>query len=101
MGAVQDLITLLDKIPIWKRVQALPDETDALKERVEELEKLFKNPVPKWCPACKSQLLNLVTGKIIEEDSKVYYRKWSCSGCGNNFKQYTNSKCDWISIDQN
>ncbi len=38
MGLLEDILLALERIPIWKRVKALPDEVEALKARIKVLE---------------------------------------------------------------
>ena len=43
MSTIGDIVSLLEKIPIWKRLKALPDEFDALKAKVAALESELKH----------------------------------------------------------
>lgn len=53
MGALSELNTLLEKIPVWKRLVSLPVEVDALKERLSSLESKLNQPLSKdACPSC-------------------------------------------------
>jgi hypothetical protein len=47
-----DLIALLDKIPIWKRVQEAPQRIDALEKRIADLEGRLAKAPGEACPAC-------------------------------------------------
>jgi len=73
MSVLSELNTLLEKIPVWKELIALPKRVTELEKRLETLEKgtettspdnltkykgLFwekDNPLP-ICPSCKSQM---------------------------------------------
>ena len=37
MGIVDDVLKVLDRIPIWKRLQEVPREVDELKKRIAAL----------------------------------------------------------------
>ena len=55
MSTLGDIVSLLEKIPIWRRLKALPDEFDALKERVAALEiEIKKRPSLESCPICET-----------------------------------------------
>jgi hypothetical protein len=51
-GFTGDILAILDKVPIWKRVQAAPDRVDALERRVVELEARLARAPGLVCPAC-------------------------------------------------
>jgi hypothetical protein len=52
MISVSDILKILDSIPIWKSVKALPDRMKELEGRVERLEKALAAPPRKSGPAC-------------------------------------------------
>lgn len=47
-----DLLALLDKIPIWRRVQEAPGRLDALEKRVAALEARLARAPGQACPSC-------------------------------------------------
>ncbi|MFH0342813.1 MAG: hypothetical protein ACHBNF_11935 [Chromatiales bacterium] len=47
MGAIDDFLKMLDRIPIWRRLGEVPGEVDDLKRRVAELEQKLNG---KWPP---------------------------------------------------
>lgn len=51
-GVTGDILAILDKIPIWKRVQAAPDRIDALEKRIAELEGRLSRAPGQACPSC-------------------------------------------------
>jgi hypothetical protein len=51
--SVSDILKILDQIPIWKKVSALPARIEALEKRVAELERA-KPPATGICPLCQS-----------------------------------------------
>jgi hypothetical protein len=53
MSAIADVAKLLEQIPIWKRLKAMPVEIESLQARVVALEALVKaRPAPEACPIC-------------------------------------------------
>lgn len=48
---LKDLDHLLEQIPLWKRLKAIPDEFEKLKLRVAQLETQLK-AVGERCPKC-------------------------------------------------
>lgn len=52
MAVTGDILAILDKIPIWKRVQETPDRVDALEKRIAELEAKLQKAPGLACPAC-------------------------------------------------
>lgn len=82
MSLLDDVLKVLDRIPIWKRLQNLPSEVDGLRTRVDELEsKLGGKWPPDVCRYCGERALRLAStygptakGKMQEE--------WKCNSCG-------------------
>lgn len=54
MGTIGEISTLLDKIPLWKRLTSLPKEVEELRTRVAELELLMRGGSGQLCPMCAS-----------------------------------------------
>jgi|NGEPerStandDraft_6_1074524.scaffolds.fasta_scaffold21736_3 hypothetical protein len=55
MSTLGDIVSLLEKIPIWKRLKTLPEQFDALQARVAVLEsEIAKRPSLEQCPICNS-----------------------------------------------
>jgi hypothetical protein len=53
MGTIGDIADLLEKIPLWRRLKALPDQVEKLQQRIDALEaELNKRPTPEACPIC-------------------------------------------------
>lgn len=78
MGILEDILTALDRIPVWKRLQALPGEVDELKGRLASLETKMGG---KWpgdvCPFCGAQALRMETN-----DMHGMRELWKCGECG-------------------
>jgi hypothetical protein len=84
MGMIEDILKALDRIPIWKRVSALPTEFDALKARVEALEARLAPATVDACPSCRAMTFKLIesrpeAGPFGELGAREYV--WQCSSC--------------------
>jgi uncharacterized protein with PIN domain len=81
MTILADIMQALDRIPVWKRLQAVPAEVDDLKTRVAELEqKLSGKYPPDVCKFCgeRAARLNAERGP---HNGKVT-QSWRCESCG-------------------
>ncbi len=80
---LSDLISVLDKIPIWKKLKTLFDKVDNIEKRLAELEQKENNQGQNKCPRCF--LRKVKVSKISKEGyngilhNKVIYR---CDDCG-------------------
>jgi hypothetical protein len=64
MSTIGDIVGLLEKIPTWKRLKALPDQFEALQVRVAALEaEIQKRPPLEACPLCGSGNLKVTSVK--------------------------------------
>ncbi len=53
MLSLSDITKLLEQIPLWKRLAALPARIEAVEARLAEAErKLAERPAPEACPLC-------------------------------------------------
>ncbi|TPG62567.1 hypothetical protein [Ewingella americana] len=52
MGILSELNTLLEKIPLWGKLQSVPNEVEALKLRVAALEAAINTTAGGKCPKC-------------------------------------------------
>lgn len=68
--SVSDIIKLLEQIPIWKQLKAIPQELEQLRRRVDALEaKLASPPAPgKECPACGARTLRVISSERSEAE---------------------------------
>lgn len=89
MGMIEDILNALDRIPIWKRVQALPVEVETLKTRVEELEQKLGNKwPPSICKYCGERAARL--WYAYPNQSHGYRREdWKCELCGKEEPRHT------------
>jgi len=83
MISISDMLNILDKIPIWKQLKALPAKVEALEKRIAELEsKPSSND--DICPKCKQKTFELISSQKDETFGElgVYERLYRCSSCG-------------------
>jgi len=79
MISTSDLLKILDKIPLWKRISSLPDKYASLEKRVIELENKIKY-TPGTCPSCTSS--NFGVESMRRGEQKPNLRKFACQDCG-------------------
>ncbi|NHB94831.1 hypothetical protein C5469_23035 [Photorhabdus cinerea] len=84
MGILSELNTLLEKIPLWKRLQTIPSDVDDLKRRVAELESKINSSSGDKCPKCSemSYGLDRTEPDPMFEDLGVQRDVYKCSKCG-------------------
>lgn len=76
MGLLEDIMKSLDRIPIWKRLQEIPTEIDALKERISSLESALVRCPAEGCPFCGARAFRLE-----RVDMHGQREVWKCSEC--------------------
>ncbi len=81
MGAIDDFVKMLDRIPLWKRLGELPAEVDDLNRRVADLEAKLGG---KWpadvCRKCGERAMRLEA--IQGPDSRGAMKEmWACGEC--------------------
>jgi hypothetical protein len=81
MGILEDVMSVLDRIPVWKRLQELPSEVDRLKNQVADLEQKLGG---KWpadvCKFCGERAVRLAN--TLGPDAKGNMQEnWKCSAC--------------------
>jgi predicted nucleic-acid-binding Zn-ribbon protein len=84
MSIIDDILKALDRIPVWKRVSALPAEVDALKKRVEALEARLAPVTGDRCPKCRAMAFTLdSSGPMpVFADLGVRQYTYKCMACG-------------------
>ncbi|CAG9177668.1 hypothetical protein [Cupriavidus pampae] len=91
--SVSDLVKLLEQLPVWKQVIGLVKEVEALKKRVEMLEKSqTQTPKGDECPRCHglSYKLERTEADPTFGDMGVQRRVYVCGSCGHSeYKQLT------------
>lgn len=90
MGILEDVMKALDRIPAWKRVNALPAEVDKLAARVKALEDKLAPAVGEKCPSCGVMGFRLrKSGPAPHPWGEMGVRQddYSCTNC-----EYTDSR---------
>lgn len=60
MSMLKDVLDALDRIPVWKRMQQMPAEIEALRARVEQLEARLRSATGDQCPKCRAMSFELI-----------------------------------------
>jgi hypothetical protein len=84
MGILEDVMKTLDRIPAWKRVQALPEKVTALEQRIAALEARLKPATGRQCPSCGEMTFKLMKSTPAEEpwgSMGVREDHLACSSC--------------------
>ena len=81
MGAIDDILKALDRIPIWKRLGEVPAEVDQLKTQVAALEAKLNG---KWpadvCRYCGERAVRLMDHRGPDMHG-VITELWECGAC--------------------
>jgi len=92
MISVSDILKLLEKIPVWKDLVALPAKVKRLEDRVAQLE---SDPEAKGdtCPYCEQQTLKLLEIKEDGPFGDLGGQKWvyKCSNCDKPYEKSVDS----------
>lgn len=80
MSAVDNILTLLDKWPLWRRITEAPDQIEELRQRVSELEaKLGDSWPPDVCKFCGKRALRLY--RTTDMGKGKVRQMWRCGEC--------------------
>lgn len=85
MTVLGEITTLLEKIPLWKRLKTLPAEVEELKNRVAQLEaRVSGGGAADICPKCRNPSFELdrTENDPTFGDLGIQRRVYVCSGCG-------------------
>ena len=84
MGMLEELNDLLDRIPVWKRLTAMPDKLQALEQRVEMLELRLSGKTGPACPICNAPGFQRTGSKPdpIFGDMGLMLDSYACAACG-------------------
>ena len=84
MGMIEDVMKALERIPLWKRVSALPEEVAALRERVDQLEAQLAGKSGPCCPICNAPGFKVTASKPdpVAGDLGIIQDTHQCSKCG-------------------
>jgi hypothetical protein len=87
MSVIDDVLKVLDRIPIWKRLQEVPSEVDELKAKVAALEEKLGG---KWpadvCRFCGERAARLGDSRWTMKD--MVKEDWDCAECGSTDSRY-------------
>jgi hypothetical protein len=86
MGFGEDILTALDRIPGWKRLQEVPSEVDDLKARIGALEAQMGGKCPPdFCRFCGERAARIAGGHV---DKGIVTEIWECNKCGDRDFRY-------------
>jgi hypothetical protein len=81
MGLLEDVLNVLDRVPIWKRLKQVPAEVDEIKERIIALEDRLGS---KWpadvCRFCGERAARLSSSRAAN-DKGIVTEYWHCEKC--------------------
>lgn len=84
MGILEDILKALDRVEVWKELQAVPQRTAELERRISEIEAKYggKWP-PDVCRFCgeREVRLHAVMGPMT---SGAMHETWVCKACNGN-----------------
>jgi hypothetical protein len=83
MFNLKDILEILDRWPLWKRIQATPENLGALEKRVTELEKRLARCPGEACPRCGELSYRAVSSQPHQMmgDVGVVDRLMKCEKC--------------------
>jgi uncharacterized protein with PIN domain len=84
MSIVGDVLGVLDRIPIWKRLQQVPNEIEELRTRIAALEAALAKAPGESCKYCGERAMRLASqGRIMGSMGKQERTEtWKCEKCG-------------------
>lgn len=84
MGMLEDVLKALERIPVWRRVTALPDTVAALEARVRALEERLETSSGSRCPMCQSSGFMRTASRPDPAFGSlgVMLDTFTCPGCG-------------------
>lgn len=84
MGMLEELNELLDRLPLWKRLGAMPDRIAALEQRVASLEARLAGTPGELCPMCNAPSFKRAASKPHPSFgfAGVMLDSYVCGDCG-------------------
>lgn len=85
MGILEDVMTALDRIPTWRRMQEMPDRIAALEARINALEaQLQDKPAGQHCPVCGARAMQVMSSAPdrVFGDTGMQVDQMKCQRCG-------------------
>ena len=84
MGILEDVLSALERIPAWKRLQQLPARVEALESRISQLEAKLQPATGQECPSCGAMNFKLIKSTPAPEPwgrMGVRQDHLACSAC--------------------
>jgi len=87
VATLDNIISLLEKWPVWKRITEAPDRIDRLESQIESLKaKLTKPPKARGepCRKCGEHAARLkdTRGPMGDAPQRYVEETWACEACG-------------------
>lgn len=85
MAMVGDIVELLKRWDVWRRVEQTPDRVDALEKRVGELESRLKKAPGEACSSFGDFSFRIAKSEEAEGPFAVFGTRnyhWKCQACG-------------------
>jgi len=84
MFALKDILELLDRWPSWKKIQAAPEQIEALEKRIAGLENRLARCPAEGCPSCGELSYRTVSSQphFTLGNMGVNVHTMKCEACG-------------------
>ena len=80
MAVLDNLVTLLRRWDVWKRIEETPDRIGALERRIDQLESALEKCPAEGCPFCGERAFRLEVSDAARLGS--HREIWECEACG-------------------
>jgi hypothetical protein len=84
MAVLGEIVELLKRWDVWRRVEAAPDRIDVLEKRVSELESRLQRAPGEVCPSCRELDFRVESSGphpiLSAAGGRIHYMK--CGSCG-------------------
>lgn len=93
MGMLEELNDLLDRIPLWKRLSAMPDRVAALEQRIAALEAQLSGKAGELCPMCNAPGFKRTASKPDPAMGVlgIIRDSYACAACGHSEERQRDS----------
>lgn len=84
MGMLEELNDLLDRIPLWKRLSAMPAKVQAMEDRIAALEAQLTGRPGALCPICNAAEFKRTASRPHPQFgfAGIKLDSYSCAACG-------------------
>lgn len=76
MATLDNILTLLDKWPRWKRINEIPEQMDELLQRIAALEERLERAPGEACPYCGALAMRMTSQRMNGQ-----WEIWTCGEC--------------------